>query len=159
MEKINLPNRLSSIGDSLNTFKEKVVNNFEYVVNTLNSITNTLTNITSIVTNNVVIRKAYIIMLTQTDTDDPVVNILANTFQEEVLITRTDVGTYHITTDGLFTTSKCTPTLLINTIANGNSVQISHIDEDHFEILTKDDSGVLTDGLLNNFVVEINIYA
>lgn len=98
------------------------------------------------------------ILLTQTGTSAPVVNILSNTFGAlgSIVWTRTATGVYQGSLSGVFTVNKVL--LICQSTENVNEqIRINRKNTSVIEVKTFD-SGALKDGILNESSIIIEIY-
>lgn len=104
--------------------------------------------------------KSYAGFITQTGTNDPVADLLENNIGL-ITLARTGVGIYTFNSDGLFTTNKTLPNTNLETHIDedtGNKFTIRRLSANIIELRTYNDSGILTDGLLNSRYVEIKVF-
>lgn len=100
--------------------------------------------------------KIYKAIFSQSGTSAPSVTYLINNTVGTVNITRQSAGTYRITTEGLWTASRC----FINhpKISDVNhSIVIKRTNTNYISILTYD-SGTLSDGILDETNINIEVY-
>jgi len=104
--------------------------------------------------------KVYTAILTQTGTSAPTAIILENTLGGTITWSRSGVGLFIGTLTGAFTTSKTCflATLGIVPTSGGSIISITRTSMDTILIRTTNSSGSVTDGILDNALIEIRVY-
>lgn len=97
--------------------------------------------------------------LTQTGSNAPVFTSITNTLLGTW--TRTDVGTYTLTKIGAFIINKTVPFDDVYTDQSGNLYKINRTSDDVLTLLTYSsaDIEVISDGILNNRYINIEVYS
>lgn len=98
----------------------------------------------------------YTAFISQTGTSDPSATVLKNTLGGTVVWTRTVAGSYTATLTGVFTGNK---TLVFLTNGSGATfVKGAQLTADSVNIQTFNSSAVLTDAILTNASIRIEVY-
>jgi len=104
--------------------------------------------------------KTYRILITQTSTNNPVVNILQDTITN-VVVTRSTVGTSLFTKVGGFPMLKSAPKKVITYFDTAdNKLVLTHVSNDQYKLETyaASNTSVLADGVLIDQEIELNTY-
>lgn len=102
--------------------------------------------------------KVYVALISQTGTNDPVATVLENTLGGDIVWTRYSAGIYYGTLTGKFLASK---TFIQYQAGDYRQIEFGRNTDDNVIIRTFDSvvlSGTPTDGLLNDFPLEIRVY-
>lgn len=101
--------------------------------------------------------KTYKALITQSDENAPVAIVLQNTFENNIIWTRTGIGTYIGTLTGAFTTNK-TYTIVSNNASLIAAILINRASANTIEITTGLVDNTPLDSSLNNTSIEITVY-
>jgi len=101
--------------------------------------------------------RSFTALITQTVANAPVVNVLRNDFTTRT-VTRIASGVYRISVADIIKIGKIAPIKELITDAEGNTISMELIDNEYYEILTKDSDGNAADSILTNQFVEFSIY-
>ena len=105
--------------------------------------------------------KVYVALLTQTGTDAPVATVLKNTLGGVPVWSYNDVGSYRITTAGLFTVNKTVGIISLNYTGNSDwgGAYIAGLTVNQFDIHTHDqDTITFSNDVLERTLIEIRVY-
>lgn len=103
--------------------------------------------------------KIYRALITQSSTNAPTVVVLENTFHDNIVWTRNDVGNYYGTLPGVFIANKTFSNCMNSNSGNYGDIVGGRLSDNVFELWTA--SAALAsdvDGLLTNASLEIIVY-
>lgn len=131
-------------------------------VSPLNSLDTALVNINTVVgeIQNNIPAKVFIVNISQSNIDGPeVINVIKNTFDDEIDFNYTSVGVYSIVSvANEFTLNKTFISISCGSTTVPKFVGVSAINVSSATLKTFNSSGVAADSLLNNDILRIEIY-
>jgi len=100
----------------------------------------------------------YSVLLTQTGTDNPIVNILRNTFKSDPTVIRTGVGQYEITLNNSFPSNQVAIVPGTLNIGTGARLLMAERQNDNMILIRTSIDGAYSDDVLDDTFLEIRTY-